>query len=73
MLIQEEKNFINRLVIIVSLLILIPSVVTFNGVLNESQFDSQAKEFLENELIGIPNYEFLKIFSLNTTIIMFHR
>jgi hypothetical protein len=44
----------------VSLVILIPSVVTFNGVLNESQFDSQAKEFLENELIGIPNYEFLK-------------
>jgi len=57
---SRRRNFINRLVIIVSLVILIPSVVTFNGVLNESQFDSQAKEFLENELIGIPNYEFLK-------------
>ena len=57
---SRRRNFINRLVIIISILILIPSVVTFNGVLNESQFDSQAKEFLENELIGIPNYEFLK-------------
>ena len=57
---SRRRNFINRLVIFVSLVILIPSLVTFNGVLNESQFDSQAKEFLENELIGIPNYEFLK-------------
>tara|TARA_Y100000739_G_scaffold113692_1_gene97851 strand:- start:10 stop:1440 length:1431 start_codon:yes stop_codon:yes gene_type:complete len=57
---STRRSFINRLVSIVSLIILVPSIITFNGVLNKSQFDSQASEFLENELIGIPNYEFLK-------------
>ena len=57
---STRRSFINRLVSVVSLVILVPSIITFNGVLNKSQFDSQASEFLENELIGIPNYEFLK-------------
>ena len=57
---SSRRTFINRIVTIISILILIPAVIKFNDVLNESQFDSQAKEFLENELIGIPNYEFLK-------------
>ena len=57
---SRRRSFISRLVSIVSLVILIPSIITFNEVLNESQFDSEAKLFLENELIGIPNYEFLK-------------
>ena len=57
---STRRSFINRLVSIVSLIILVPSIITFNGVLNKSQFDSQASEFLKNELIGIPNYEFLK-------------
>ena len=57
---STRRSFINRLVSVVSLVILIPSIITFNGVLNKSQFDSQASDFLENELIGIPNYEFLK-------------
>ena len=57
---STRRSFINRLVSVVSLVILIPSIITFNGVLNKSKFDSQASEFLENELIGIPNYEFLK-------------
>ena len=57
---STRRSFINRLVSIVSLIILVPSIITFNGVLNKSQFDSQASDFLENELIGIPNYEFLK-------------
>ena len=57
---STRRSLINRLVSVVSLLILVPSIMTFNGVLNKSQFDSQANEFLENELIGLPNYDFLK-------------
>ncbi len=57
---STRRSLINRLVSVVSLLILVPSMMTFNGVLNKSQFDSQANEFLENELIGLPNYDFLK-------------
>ena len=45
---STRRNYINRLVGIVSLVILVPSIITFIGVLNESKFDSQAKEFLEN-------------------------
>ena len=57
---STRRSYINRLVGIVSLVILVPSFITFLGVLNKSKFDSQANEFLENELVGIPNYEFLK-------------
>ena len=57
---STRRSLINRLVSVVSLLILVPSMKTFNDVLNKSQFDSQANEFLENELIGLPNYDFLK-------------
>jgi len=57
---SSRRSYINRLVGIVSLVILVPSFITFLGVLNKSKFDSQANEFLENELVGIPNYEFLK-------------
>ena len=57
---STRRSLINKLISVVSLLILVPSMMTFNGVLNKSQFDSQASEFLENELIGIPNHEFLK-------------
>ena len=57
---STRRNYINRLVGIVSLVILVPSIITFIGVLNKSKFDSQANEFLENELVGISNYEFLK-------------
>ncbi len=62
---STRRSFINRLVSVLSLVILIPSIITFNGVLNKSQFESQASKFLENELIGIPNYEFLKNTSLS--------
>ena len=57
---STRRSYINRLVGIVSLVILIPSIFTFTRVYNKSQFDSQAKEFLDNELVGIVNYEFLK-------------
>ena len=57
---STRRSYINRLVGIVSLVILVPSFITFLGVLNKSKFDSQANEFLENELVGISNYEFLK-------------
>ena len=57
---STRRSYINRLVGIVSLVILIPSIFTFTRVYNKSQFDTQAKEFLDNELVGIVNYEFLK-------------
>ena len=57
---STRRNFINRIVTGISILILIPAIFKFLDVVNESKFISQSKDFLENELVGIPNYEFLK-------------
>ena len=57
---SKRRRFINRGVSIISFLILIPSIITFNDVRNESKFNSQSKDFLNNELVGLPNYEYLK-------------
>lgn len=56
---SNRRRFINRVVSISSLLILIPSVIFFINVYDKSKFDSASDDFLKNELIGIPNYEFL--------------
>ena len=53
---------------IISILILIPAVIKFNDVLKESSFNSQSKDFLNNELVGLPNYDLLierSIFNYN--------
>ena len=57
---STRRNFINRIVTGISILILIPAILKFLDVVDESKFISQSKDFLENELVGIPNYEFLK-------------
>ena len=57
---STRRNFINRIVTGISILILIPAIFKFLDVVDESKFISQSKDFLENELVGIPNYEFLK-------------
>ena len=56
---SKRRRFINRGVSIISFLILIPSIITFNDVRNESKFNSQSKDFLKNELVGLPNYNIL--------------
>ena len=56
---SSRRTFINRIVTIISILILIPAVIKFNDVINESSFNSQSKDFLNNELVGLPNFEYL--------------
>ena len=56
---SSRRTFINRIVTIISILILIPAFIKFNDVLKESSFNSQSKDFLNNELVGLPNFEFL--------------
>ena len=55
----SRRTFINRIVTIISILILIPAVIKFNDVIKESSFNSQGKDFLNNELVGLPNFEYL--------------
>ena len=55
----NRKN-INRYISFTSLLIMIPAIITFINVMNESKFNSQAKEFISEELKGLSNYDYLK-------------
>ena len=56
---SSRRTFINRIVTVISILILIPAVIKFNDVIKESSFNSQGKDFLNNELVGLPNFEYL--------------
>ena len=55
----SNRRTINRLVTSVSLLIMIPAVITFINVIKENNFENQSQLFLNNELQGLPNYDFL--------------
>ncbi len=55
----SKRTFINRIVTVISILILIPAVIKFFDVIDESNFNSQSKDFLNNELVGLPNFEYL--------------
>ena len=55
----SNRKTINRLVTSVSLLIMIPAVITFINVIKENNFENQSQLFLNNELQGLPNYDFL--------------
>ena len=55
----SNRKTINRIVTSVSLLIMIPAVITFINVINENNFKNQSQLFLKNELQGLPNYDFL--------------
>ena len=56
---SSRRTFINRIVTVISFLILIPAVIKFFEVMDESKFNSQSKDFLNNELVGLPNFEYL--------------
>ena len=55
----NRKN-INRYISFTSLLIMIPAIITFINVMNESKFNAQGKDFISKELNGLSNYDYLK-------------
>ena len=54
----NRKN-INRYISFTSLLIMIPAIITFINVMNESKFNAQGKDFISKELKGLSNYDYL--------------
>ena len=56
----SNRKKINRFISFTSLLIMIPAIITFFSVMNESKFNSQGKDFINNELKGLSNYDYLK-------------
>ena len=43
-----------------AIIVMVPAVYTFWNVLKESNFDTEAKRFVDNELKGLPQYEYIK-------------
>ena len=56
---SSKRRLISRIVTIFSILMLIPAIFTFLGVLYESKFNNSLKEFYEFELDGIKNKDYL--------------
>ena len=59
-----NRKKINRFISFTSLLIMIPAIITFFSVMNESKFKSQGKDFISEELKGLSNYNYLKSVAL---------
>jgi len=58
---SKRRRLISRLVTFFSILMLIPAFYTFVGVLYENKFDNSISEFLDFELDGIANKDYLII------------
>ncbi len=57
---SKRRALIARIVTFFSILMIIPAFYTFMDVLNESNFNSSAKEFLKIELDGLKNKNYLQ-------------
>ena len=56
---SRKRLLISRVIAIFSILMIIPALFTFFGVLNKSNFETSANNFIRNEFIGIENQELL--------------
>jgi hypothetical protein len=56
---QRRKN-IARFASFLAILVMVPASFTFVGVLQESNFNNNAKLFIERELNGLPNASYMK-------------
>ena len=57
---SKRRKATSRLITLFAILMIIPASYTFFGVLNESNFNTSAKEFLKYELEGLKNKDFLQ-------------
>ena len=56
---SRKRLLISRVIAFFSILMIIPALFTFFGVLNKSNFETSANNFIRNEFIGIENQELL--------------
>ena len=57
---SKRRVFIARLITFFAILMIIPALYTFLGVLNESKFKNSSMDFLKIELDGLKNKDYLK-------------
>ncbi len=57
---SKKRKQISRIASILAVVVMIPAVWTFLNVLNESNFNRDAKDFIDNELKGLPYAEYIQ-------------
>jgi uncharacterized hydrophobic protein (TIGR00271 family) len=57
---SKRRLFISRMAMLLAIVVMVPAVWTFLSVLNESNFDRDAKIFVDQELKTLPHFEYLK-------------
>lgn len=57
---SEKRRKIARFASFVAILVMVPAGFTFYSVLKESTFKTDARKFIENELNGLPNANYVK-------------
>ena len=73
---SKRRRLVSRLVTLTSILMLIPAFYTFIGILYENKFNNSIKQFLDFELDGIDNKDYLIInskieYDIDNTIYVF--
>tara|TARA_R110000868_G_scaffold27050_6_gene103364 strand:+ start:5268 stop:6731 length:1464 start_codon:yes stop_codon:yes gene_type:complete len=57
---STKRKRIGRFASLLAIVVMIPAVWTFVNVLKESNFNRDAKAFVNNELSGLPHFEYIK-------------
>ncbi|EGV43235.1 DUF389 domain-containing protein [Bizionia argentinensis JUB59] len=57
---SKKRKRTARIASLLAVVVMIPATYTFWHVLQESNFDTEAKRFVDNELKGLPQYEYIK-------------
>ncbi len=57
---SKKRKLIARLASLLALVVMVPAIWTFINVLNESNFNKDARSFVENELKTLPHSEYIK-------------
>lgn len=57
---SKKRQFISRMATLLAIVVMVPAVWTFLNVLNESNFNRDARNFVANELSTLPHSDYLK-------------
>lgn len=57
---SKKRQFISRMATLLAIIVIIPAIWTFVSVLRESNFNRDAKSFVDNELRALDHFEYLK-------------
>lgn len=57
---SKRRTFISRMATLLAIVVMVPAVWTFVNVLQESNFNRDARNFVKNELNSLPHSEYIK-------------